>query len=56
MLLFNFTLLKYSGNIGVAAYGIIANIAFVIVSMFTGVAQEFNQLLVKILVLKNIEM
>ena len=53
MLLFNFTLLKYSGNIGVAAYGIIANIAFVIVSMFTGVAQGIQPIISKNLSFKE---
>lgn len=47
MLLFNFTLLKYSGNIGVSAYGIIANVAFVITSMFTGVAQGMQPIISK---------
>lgn len=47
MLLFNFTLLKYSGNIGVAAYGIIANVSFVIISMFTGVAQGMQPIISK---------
>lgn len=53
MLLFNFTLLKYSGNIGVAAYGIIANIAFVIISMFTGVAQGIQPIISKNLSFKE---
>lgn len=53
MLLFNFTLLKYSGNIGVAAYGIIANISFVIVSMFTGVAQGIQPIISKNLSFKE---
>lgn len=53
MLLFNYTLLKYSGNIGVAAYGIIANIAFVIVSMFTGVAQGIQPIISKNLSFKE---
>lgn len=47
MILFNYTLLKYSGNIGVAAYGIVANIAFVITSMFTGAAQGMQPIISK---------
>ncbi|MBS5079899.1 MAG: MATE family efflux transporter [Clostridiales bacterium] len=39
MLLFNFTILKLAGNIGVAAYGVIANIALIVCSIFTGIAQ-----------------
>lgn len=43
MLLFNFTILKLAGNIGVAAYGVIANIALIVCSIFTGIAQEYSR-------------
>lgn len=36
---FNMLILKLSGNTGVAAYGVIANISLVVISVFTGVAQ-----------------
>lgn len=39
MLLFNFTILGLAGSIGVAAYGVIANIALIVVAVFTGIAQ-----------------
>lgn len=39
MLLFNFTILKIAGNPGVAAYGVIANLALIVVAIFTGIAQ-----------------
>lgn len=39
MLIFNFQILEIAGNIGVAAYGIIANLALIIISIFNGVAQ-----------------
>lgn len=39
MLVFNQIILSLSGNVGVAAYGIIANLALIVVSIFTGVAQ-----------------
>ncbi len=39
MLVFNQIILALSGNVGVAAYGIIANLALIVVSIFTGVAQ-----------------
>ncbi len=39
MLIFNQIILSLSGNVGVAAYGIIANLALIVVSIFTGVAQ-----------------
>ena len=39
MIVFNFLILKDSGNLGVAAYGILANIALVLISIFTGISQ-----------------
>ena len=39
ILVFNFLILDLSGNTGVAAYGILANIALVLVSIFTGIGQ-----------------
>jgi len=39
MIVFNMIILRYAGNLGVAAYGIIANIALVILSIFTGISQ-----------------
>lgn len=37
--MFNIVILKLAGNIGVAAYGIIANISLVCVAIFTGIGQ-----------------
>ena len=45
MIAFNLIALRLSGNIGVAAYGVIANIAIVVVSIFTGVAQGIQPIL-----------
>ncbi len=39
MMVFNAILLRLGGNVGVAAYGIIANIALVVLAMYTGIAQ-----------------
>lgn len=39
ILLFNYTLIRLSGDIGVAAYGIVTNIALVISYLFTGIGQ-----------------
>lgn len=39
ILVFNIIILGLQGNVGVAAYGVIANLALVVVSIFTGVAQ-----------------
>ena len=44
LLTFNLIILGISGNIGVAAYGIIANIALVATSVFTGTAQGLQPL------------
>lgn len=45
MLVLNMTLLRIAGNIGVAAYGIIANISIVALSIFNGLAQGIQPLL-----------
>lgn len=39
MIIFNAIILNIQGNMGVAAYGIIANIALVVIAIFTGIAQ-----------------
>ncbi len=45
MIVFNFLAMRLSGNIGVAAYGVIANISIVVISIFTGVAQGIQPIL-----------
>lgn len=42
---FNLVILRISGNIGVAAYGIVANIALVETAIFTGIAQGIQPLI-----------
>lgn len=44
MLVFNFLLLGISGNMAVAAYGIVANVAIVVISVFTGIAEGMQPL------------
>lgn len=39
IIIFNALILKYKGNVGVAAYGVVANISIVVISVFTGIAQ-----------------
>ena len=39
ILVFNMLILELEGNVGVAAYGVIANISIVVISIFTGIAQ-----------------
>ena len=45
MILFNFLILHLAGSVGVAAYGVIANIALVAVGVYTGIAQGVQPLL-----------
>lgn len=45
MLVLNILLLKIAGNLGVAAYGIVANIAIVELSIFNGLSQGMQPLL-----------
>ncbi len=44
MYIFNYLILRLTGNIGVAAYGIIANISYVAIYLVTGVAQGMQPL------------
>lgn len=39
MVVFNIVIMRIAGNSGVAAYGVVANIALVFISVFTGIAQ-----------------
>ena len=47
MIVFNIILLELSGNVGVAAYGVIANLSLVVVSIYTGIAQGIQPLFSK---------
>ncbi len=44
LITFNLVILGLEGNVGVAAYGIVANIALIAVAVFTGVAQGIQPL------------
>lgn len=44
MIVFNLIILRLNGNTGVAAYGIVANVALIATSMFTGIAQGIQPL------------
>lgn len=39
MIIFNIIMLRLAGNVGVAAYGVIANLALVVIAIFTGISQ-----------------
>lgn len=45
MIIFNLLILRLEGNVGVAAYGIIANIALVIIAIYNGIGQGMQPLL-----------
>lgn len=45
IIVLNIIILKISGNTGVAAYGIIANIALVIIAVFTGISQGMQPII-----------
>ena len=45
MIVFNSILLRLQGNIGVAAYGVIANLSLVVLALFTGIAQGIQPIL-----------
>lgn len=45
ILLFNYTILRLSGTTGVAAYGVISNIALIAVAVFTGIAQGIQPII-----------
>ncbi len=47
LLVFNLLILTHAGNIGIAAYGIIANLALVVMAVFTGISQGIQPLLSK---------
>ena len=44
MIVFNFLILSLQGNIGVAAYGVIANLSLVVNSIYNGIAQGMQPL------------
>ncbi len=45
MIVFNTIILHLQGNVGVAAYGVIANISLVVISIYTGIAQGIQPLI-----------
>ena len=47
LMIFNLVILKLEGNLGVAAYGIVANLALVCLAIFTGLSQGMQPLVSK---------
>ena len=45
MIIFNMLVLNLQGNVGVAAYGVIANLSLVLISIYTGIAQGIQPII-----------
>lgn len=45
MIIFNAIILRLQGNVGVAAYGVVANLSLVVTSIYTGIAQGTQPIL-----------
>lgn len=45
ILVFNVIILRLTGNIGVAAYGVVANLSLVVTAIYTGIAQGIQPLI-----------
>ena len=48
MIVFNTIILHLQGNIGVAAYGVVANLSLVVITIYTGIAQGTQPILSKV--------
>ncbi len=45
MIVFNAIIVRLQGNVGIAAYGVIANLSLVVLSIYTGIAQGIQPLI-----------
>lgn len=45
IIVFNKLILKLDGNVGVAAYGVVANLSLVVISIYTGIAQGIQPII-----------
>lgn len=45
IIVFNIIILKLQGNVGVAAYGVIANLSLVVIAVYTGIAQGIQPII-----------
>ena len=53
MIVFNSIIMNLNGNVGVAAYGVIANLSLVIIAIYTGIAQGIQPLMSRSFGLKD---
>ena len=53
MIVFNSIILNLEGNVGVAAYGVIANLSLVVIAIYTGIAQGIQPIISRNYGLKN---
>lgn len=56
VIIFNIIILNIAGNVGVAAYGVIANLSLVVVAVFTGIAQGMQPITSKAYGTGNMQM
>ena len=54
LITFNLIILKLEGNTGVASYGIVANLALIVIGIFNGIAQGIQPLISKSHGMKNV--
>lgn len=45
IIVFNIIILSIAGNVGIAAYGVVANLSLVVISIYTGIAQGIQPIL-----------
>ena len=53
IIVFNAIILRLAGNVGVAAYGVIANLSLVVIAIFTGIAQGIQPIISSSYGMKN---
>ncbi len=56
IVIFNIIILNIAGNVGVAAYGVVANLSLVVVAVFTGIAQGMQPITSKAYGTANMQM
>lgn len=54
MIVFNSIILHLEGNVGVAAYGVIANLSLVVIAIYTGIAQGIQPIISRNYGVKNL--
>lgn len=55
IIVFNAIIMSLEGNVGVAAYGVIANLSLVVIAVYTGIAQGIQPIISRYYGLKNLK-